>query len=91
MALTYDLLGSQNRERPRAWFTQDFSRLVDEQKLEEPAERQARPDWDPTRMFRTYVQSGSPLRLSGPGHVQSPTWSADGKQISFFRDGPRII
>jgi Tol biopolymer transport system component/DNA-binding winged helix-turn-helix (wHTH) protein len=97
--LAYDVMEGSTRERRTAWFTSDFAKLVDEHRVDDvPTQRPPR-NLNPTGRFRPYIESrdgrqilmldrkdAPPLQLSGPGHYQSPTWSADGKRLLYQSD-----
>ena len=99
LSLTYTVMNGRTSELRRAWFVENFSRLADERKLEGPVAAGAHANWDNTKQFRLYVQAdasgqsiwlerqnANPFRLAGPGHYQTPSWSADSKRIFFQSD-----
>lgn len=99
LSLTYNVVTGKTGELRRAWFAENFSRLTDERRVDEPPPVSERRNWDKSKQFRPYIltnatgqslwlerKGSTPLRLRGPGHYQSPSWSADGRRIFFQCD-----
>jgi Tol biopolymer transport system component len=99
LALTYTVFGGRNRELRHAWFTQDFSKLTDEQKPEKNFTLHRDRGWHPSGKFHLEIRTqddhqeiwldrkgGAASRLTPPGHYMWPSWSLDGKRIFFQSD-----